>query len=94
MGIGPIFLNNYTLLPRMLILLLFAAGEYLFMSPAMNAGVEVLNMKESHLVIEYHITTLVVFIFVNILVFKKSLELKYIFAFVFSALAIYSANMA
>ena len=43
---GPIFLDNYSLLPRMLILLLFAAGEYLFMSPAMNAGVEILGMKE------------------------------------------------
>jgi hypothetical protein len=36
---GPIFLNKYSLTPRILILLLFAAGEYLFMSPAMNAGV-------------------------------------------------------
>ena len=89
---GPIFLNNYTLGPRMLILMLFACGEYLFMSPAMNAGVEILNMKESHLVIEYHITTLVVFIFVNIFLFKKSFEMKYIWAFIFSAMAIYSAN--
>ncbi len=90
---GPIFFKNYTLLPRMLLLLLFAAGEYLFMSPAMNAGVEIYNMKESHLVIEYHITTLVVFIFINILVFKKSIEIKYIFSFIFCALAIYSANI-
>ena len=44
---GPIFLSNFTLIPRMFILILFAAGEYLFMSPAMNAGVEIFNMKEN-----------------------------------------------
>jgi uncharacterized protein (DUF486 family) len=89
---GPIFLNKFTLGPRMLILMLFACGEYLFMSPAMNAGVEILNMKESHLVIEYHIITLVVFIFVNIFLFRKEFELKYVWAFIFSGMAIYSAN--
>ncbi len=89
---GPIFLNNLTLGPRMLILILFACGEYLFMSPAMNAGVEILNMKESHLVIEYHITTLVVFMLVNIFLFRKPFEMKYMWAFIFSGMAIYSAN--
>ena len=89
---GPIFLANYSLIPRVMILLLFAAGEYLFMSPAMNAGVEILNMKEAHLVTEYHITTLIVFIFVNIYLFKKSFDIKYIFAFLFSGLAVYAAN--
>ena len=89
---GPIFLAKYTLVPRMGILLLFAAGEYLFMSPAMNAGVEIFNMKESYLVITYHIITLLVFIFVNIFIFKKIFETKYIFAFIFAGLAIYMAN--
>jgi uncharacterized protein (DUF486 family) len=89
---GPIFLSKYTLGPRMFILILFAAGEYLFMSPAMNAGVEIFNMKESYLVITYHIITLLVFIFVNIFIFKKNFETKYIFAFLFAGLAIYMAN--
>ncbi len=89
---GPIFLGKYTLAPRMFILILFAAGEYLFMSPAMNAGVEIFNMKESYLVITYHIITLLVFIFVNIFIFKKMFETKYIFAFIFAGLAIYMAN--
>ncbi len=89
---GPIFLGKYTLAPRMLILILFAVGEYLFMSPAMNAGVEIFNMKESYLVITYHIITLLVFIFVNIFIFKKMFETKYIFAFIFAGLAIYMAN--
>ena len=90
---GPIFLNNYSLVPRVLILLLFAAGEYSFMSPAMNAGVEILNMKESHLVVEYHVTTLIVFILVNIYLFKKSFNMKYGISFLLSGLAIYFANL-
>jgi uncharacterized protein (DUF486 family) len=89
---GPIFLSKYTLLPRMFILILFAMGEYVFMSPAMNAGVEIFNMKETYLVITYHIITLLVFVFVNIFIFKKIFETKYIFAFIFAGLAIYMAN--
>lgn len=89
---GPIFLDNYSLLPRMLILLLFAAGEYLFMSPTMNAGVEVLGMREPHLVIEYHIITLFVFIIVNIFLFKKAFEKKYALSFLFGGIAVYFAN--
>ncbi len=90
---GPIFLKSFTLLPRMMILILFAMGEYIFMSPAMNAGVEILNMKEPQLVIQYHVTTLFVFIFVNIFLFKKTFEMKYICAFVFGGLSVYFANM-
>ena len=89
---GPIFLNNYTLLPRIFILILFAIGEYLFMSPAMNAGVEILNMEEPQLVITYHILTLFVFIIVNIFLFKKGFKNKYITSFIFGGLAIYFAN--
>jgi uncharacterized protein (DUF486 family) len=76
----------------MFILILFAIGEYLFMSPAMNAGVEIFNMTESYLVITYHIITLLVFIFVNIFIFKKKFEIKYLFAFIFAGLAVYMAN--
>jgi uncharacterized protein (DUF486 family) len=90
---GPIFLKNFTLLPRMAILILFAMGEYIFMSPAMNAGVELLGMTEPQLVIQYHTTTLFVFIFVNIFLFKKAFELKYLFAFLFGGLSVYLANM-
>jgi uncharacterized protein (DUF486 family) len=89
---GPLFLNNFTLLPRMLILFMFAMGEYLFMSPAMNTSIEVLGMKEAQLVIQYNITTLIVFIFVNTFLFKKNFEKKYILAFFFAGLAIYYAN--
>jgi uncharacterized protein (DUF486 family) len=89
---GPIFLNNYELKRRILILILFAIGEYIFMSPAMNAGVELLGMKEPHLVIQYHITTLFVFILVNVFLFKKGFENKYILSFLFGGLAVYFAN--
>ena len=76
----------------MIILILFAVGEYTFMSPTMNAGVELYNMKEAELVTEYHVTTLIVFILVNIYVFKKSFETKYLYAFIFAGLAVYFAN--
>lgn len=89
---GPIFLNNYSLIPRIFLLLMFAAGEYLFMSPAMNAGVEILKMKEPQLVIIYQIITLFVFIFINIFLFKKGFEKKYIISFIFGGLAVYFAN--
>jgi len=90
---GPILLNKYSLIPRILILLIFAAGEYLFMSPAMNAGVELLDMKEGQLVVEYHMTTLIVFILVNIYLFKKNFDMKYGIAFLLSGLAVYFANL-
>jgi uncharacterized protein (DUF486 family) len=90
---GPIYFNNFRLVSRTLILMTFAFGEYLFMSPAMNAGVEILNMKESQLVITYHITTLIVFIFLHIFIFKKTFEKKYVLAVIFSVLAIYFANI-
>jgi len=89
---GPIYFNNFTLVPRTLILMSFAFGEYLFMSPAMNTGVEVLNMKEPQLVITYHTTTLIVFILINIFVFKKTFEMKYVLAALFSVLGVYFAN--
>ena len=78
----------------MLLLILFAIGEYVFMSPAMNAGVEILCMHEPHLVIEYHITTLIVFIFVNIFIFKKRFNMKYLSAFIFAGASVYMANIA
>jgi uncharacterized protein (DUF486 family) len=89
---GPIYFNNFTLVPRTLILMSFAFGEYLFMSPTMNAGVEVLNMKEPQLVITYNTIILIVFILINIFVFKKTFEMKYVLATIFSVLGVYFAN--
>jgi uncharacterized protein (DUF486 family) len=89
---GPIYFNSFTLVSRTLILMSFAFGEYLFMSPAMNAGVEIMNMKEPQLVITYHTTTLFVFIFINIFIFKKTFEMKYVLATIFSVLGVYFAN--
>ncbi len=91
---GPIFLSKYTLGPRIFILILFAIGEYLFMSPAMNASVEILGMHEPSLVINYNITTLFVFIIVNILLFKKKFNMNYLSVFIFGSATIYMANMA
>ena len=91
---GPIFLSNYTLFPRILILILFAIGEYIFMIPTMNAGIEILGFQEPNLVITYNIILLFVFIFVNIVIFKKGFNKKYMISFLFGGLSIYFANKA
>jgi uncharacterized protein (DUF486 family) len=62
------------------------------MTPTMNAGVELFNMNEAELVTEYHITTLIVFILVNIFIFKKRFEIKYLYSFIFAGFAVYFAN--
>jgi len=89
---GSIFLKNYSLIPRILILLLFAAGEYTFMSPTINAGVEINKMDERNLVVTYQVVTLIVFMMVSIFIYKQKFQLKYGLAFLFAGLAIYFAN--
>ena len=90
---GPIFFKNLSLIPRILVLWLFAAGEYTFMSPTMNAGVEVLKMSEPLLVTVYQVMTLVVFMLMDIFVFKKPFQLKYVVSFALLGLAVYVAYM-
>lgn len=90
---GSTLLSNMRLVPRVLTLWLFAAGEYTFMSPAMNAGVEVLRMSESLLVVIYQVVTLVVFILVNTLVYKNPFKFKYVVSFGLLAGAVYVAYM-
>jgi uncharacterized protein (DUF486 family) len=67
---------------------LLAGGEYLFMMPAMNAGIEVLGMREPFLVVIYQVITLIVFMFVDLFVFKKEFKLKYLIAFALLGLAV------
>lgn len=90
---GSTMLGQYTLLPRMLILWLFAGGEYLFMSPSMNAGVEVLGMSEPLLVVIYQVVTLVVFMLVNTVVYKNPFRWNYAASFVLLAAAVYMAYL-
>ena len=85
-------LKNYSLIPRIFILLLFSAGEYLFMSPAINAGVEIHNMDERNLVVTYQVVTLIVFMIVSIFIYKQKFKLKFGIAFLFAGLAIYFAS--
>jgi uncharacterized protein (DUF486 family) len=68
---GSTLLAGFTLFLRIFLLWLLALGEYTFMSPTMNAGVEVLGMNEANLVILYQVITLFVFLVFNIFVFKK-----------------------
>ena len=90
---GPNLFMNYSLLPRLGIMWLLAGGEYLFMMPAMNASIEVLNKHEPLLVVIYQVITLIMFIFVNIFIFKKPFELKYLISFIFLGLAVFVAYM-
>ena len=90
---GPNLFQNLSLLPRLLMMLLFASGEYLFMMPAMNASIEIFGMRVALLVVIYQITTLTVFMIVELFVFKKPFKLKYVVAFFLLALAIYVVYM-
>lgn len=90
---GPIFLKNLTLLPRVLVLWLFALGEYSFMSPTMNAGVEVLNMSEPLLVVIYQVMTLFIFMLIDVFIFRKPFKTKYLVSFTLISLAVYIAYM-
>lgn len=90
---GPILFHNFSLWPRLLILWLMAGGEYLFMSPAMNASVEILGMNEPALVVIYQIITLIVFMLVNMFVFKKPFAMKYFISFILISMAFYIAYL-
>ena len=90
---GSTMLGGLTLIPRVLVLWLFAAGEYTFMSPAMNAGVEILGMSEAVLVVIYQAVTLVVFLIVNTFIYKNPFKLKYLVSFMLLAAAVYIAWM-
>lgn len=90
---GPIFFKDLTLIPRILVLWCLALGEYLPMSVSMNAGVEVLGMSEPLLVVVYQVMTLIVFMIMDIFVFKKRFKPKYAVAFVLLSLAVYVAYM-
>lgn len=90
---GPILFSNFSLWPRLLILWLMAGGEYFFMSPTMNASVEILGMKEPALVVIYQIITLIVFMVVNMFVFKKPFAFKYVISFVLLSMAFYVAYL-
>jgi uncharacterized protein (DUF486 family) len=78
---GGRYLQGYTLLPRVLILWIFALGEYSVMSPAMNAAQEVLGMQENTLIIMYNVATLFVFMVISVCVFKNTFGWRHIVAF-------------
>lgn len=90
---GGTFLQQYTLIPRIIILWFFALGEYTFMSPTMNTAVEVLKVPESVLVVLYSAITLFVFIFINTFVFKNPFKLKYLVSYILLIAAIYIAYL-
>jgi uncharacterized protein (DUF486 family) len=90
---GGSFFGHLTAIPRVLALWGFALGEYSFMSPAMNAGVEVLGMSESLLVVIYQVITLVVFTIINTTVFGNPFEFKYLVSYVLLSAAVYVAYM-
>ena len=84
--------SGLSLIPRVLVLWLFAFGEYGFMSPAMNAAQEILGTPEATLVIVYQMITLLVFLIVNRVWFKKTLSKNNYISFVFACAAIFFAT--
>lgn len=78
---GGRFLGPLSLGPRVLVLWLFAGGEYLFMSPAMNAAQEVFGISENALIVMYHVATFIVFLLVSLLVFRNELTWRHALAF-------------
>jgi uncharacterized protein (DUF486 family) len=85
---GPNLFQSFSLIPRLGIMWLLAGGEYLFMMPTMNAGIEVLGMRESFLVVIYQVITLIVFMLVDLFIFKKEFKVKYLISFSLLALAV------
>lgn len=79
---GGRFLHGFSLVPRVLILWMFALGEYSFMSPAMNASQEVLGMSENMLIIMYNVATLLVFTIISSLVFRNTVTWRHAAALV------------
>jgi uncharacterized protein (DUF486 family) len=90
---GPILFRNLSLFPRILALWGIALFEYLPMSFSMNASVEVLGMREALLVVIYQAVTLVVFLIMDLFVFKKPFKLKYLISFILLTIAVYVAYM-
>jgi uncharacterized protein (DUF486 family) len=85
---GPNLFQNFSLVPRLFIMWLLAGGEYLFMMPTMNAGIELFNMREPYLVVIYQVITLIVFMIIDIFVFKKEFHIKYLISFILLCLAV------
>jgi uncharacterized protein (DUF486 family) len=85
---GPNLFATTSLIPRLGIMWLLAGGEYLFMMPTMNAGIEIFGMSEPVLVVIYQVITIMIFILVNLFIFKKKLTLKHVIAFIFLILAV------
>lgn len=90
---GGRFLGGLTLGPRVLLLWLFALGEYGVMSPAMNAATELLGHSEPRLVVWYHAITLAVFMVINVLVFRNPFRWRHVLAFALLAAAVYVAHL-
>lgn len=62
------------------------------MSPAMNAAVEVLGLKENSLIIMYNVATLFVFAIISLTVFQNKYTWRHIVAFILLIIAVYLVN--
>jgi uncharacterized protein (DUF486 family) len=90
---GPILFAKLSLAPRVAALWLLAGAEYLFMSPSMNAAVELMGLSEAMLVVIYQVITIVVFIAMDVLVFKHTIRLKHLVALALLAAAVYVVHI-
>jgi uncharacterized protein (DUF486 family) len=89
---GGRYLVGLTLVPRVLVLWMFALGEYSFMSPAMNASQEILGMQENVLIVMYNAATLAVFAIVSTFVFKNNFTWRHVVALALLCIAVALVN--
>lgn len=90
---GGRYLVGLTLVPRVLVLWMFALGEYSFMSPAMNASQEILGMQENVLIIMYNVATLAVFAVVSTFIFKNKFTWRHAVAMALLGIAVALVNL-
>jgi uncharacterized protein (DUF486 family) len=90
---GPILFARMRMAPRIGALWLLAGAEYMFMSPSMNAAVEIMGMSEAMLVVTYQVITIIVFIAMDLLVFKREMRAKHLIAFALLAAAVYVVHV-
>lgn len=68
---GGILFPGLSLVPRVFTLWGFALVEYWIMSPTMSAAVELLGYSQSFLIILNHVIPFLIFIILNIFLFKS-----------------------
>jgi uncharacterized protein (DUF486 family) len=86
---GGTLFPGLSIVPRVLVLWLFALVEYIFMSPTMSAAIEILGYSQGFLVVLNHSLALAMFIVLNAFLFKAELSWRHGAAFLLITAAVY-----